>query len=300
MVYCNMKKLQKWLILWSALLLTAFFQILYCREVVPRQVQLVQREIVLPSLPAALDGVRLALISDLHGDRQDIAAGLYRQGAELIRGARPDAVFFLGDYLNRFPAGENLTAEELVQIMEDFVPEGVMALAVTGNHDLWSGNQERMGALAGRLSGSRIRLLQNETVSWHLRGESLEIGGVEDTPECWANVGIFREKDRKTCRILLCHRPEYFLSIAHCADLMLSGHTHGGQIRFPILQERYRGSRWQENYFPAGLSRLEDGKLLYVTSGIGTSTLRLRMNCPPEVVVLTLRSGGNKKKPDHF
>ena len=287
-----MKKFQKWLILWSAVLLTALFQIWYCREYVPRQVVLVQTEMVLEHQPLALDGVRLALISDLHCDRQDTDAGLYRRSAALIRDAAPDAVFFLGDYRNRLPERKNIPPEEIAELMADFVPQGVAAFAIGGNHDAAQKQEKQMEELEKKLLTKGIHFLHNQTVPLSLRGEIVAVGGVDDLPETWAKTGDIWEKCAQKFRILLCHRPEYFASIALDADLMLSGHTHAGQVSLPVLKDRYRVFRWQENYFPRGAFQREDGKQLYVTSGVGTSTLRLRMNCPPEVVILTLKAAG--------
>jgi predicted MPP superfamily phosphohydrolase len=206
----------------------------------------------------------------------------------------------LGDYisssLDRFTQKHiKINPEYTGEFLEVFknlsAPMGVYA--VLGNHDFWSG-REAVDMLTNGLPNAKW--LRNESIVLKQGGESLRIAGVDDY---WHGFSLERAigKDN-VCKVLLSHNPDINLALEQRqmhVDLVLSGHTHGGQIVLPFVGAPFlpvkTGRRYQE-----GLVR--DGhRLTFVTRGVGTVLLPFRYQCPPEVSVLTLRSGMAQRKP---
>ena len=158
-------------------------------------------------------------------------------------------------------------------------------LAVLGNHDYC---QPRPVVLS--LEAQGITVLRNYAVSVERAGARLWIAGVEDVLENKQRLGqALRAVPRDEATVLLAHEPDYADIVKELpVDLQISGHSHGGQICLPLFGAPYfppLGSK-----YPRGLRQL-GGLSLYTNRGLGTTFLPLRFNCPPEVTLLTLRSG---------
>lgn len=232
-------------------------------------------------LPASLDGFRLLHISDFHIDGVD---GLAEALAGLLRNIEPDVCVFTGDY--RF---ENRgSCEEVYPRMQEVV-EAISAkhgiYAILGNHDA--------AELAFGLERMGVRMLVNEAAEIIQGSESLWIAGVDDPFDyrCHDIPGALSTVPGGGFKILLAHAPELYAEAeALGVNLYLTGHTHGGQIRLPVLgavkhnancPREYRHGLWKHGSMTG-----------YTTAGVGCSSLPIRYNCPPEAVLFELKRGG--------
>jgi predicted MPP superfamily phosphohydrolase len=225
----------------------------------------------LRDLPPALSGVRIALLSDIHHGQfmsvEDVAAA-----ASLVRAERPDLIALAGDYVVRADRASVLPCTRALLPLD--APLGVFA--VLGNHD-----PEPTVNATFRAHG--IRLLRDERVGIRARGESILLGGVRYWTTKTEDVArVFRGEEGFS--ILLAHDPRRLTQAAEIGvHLVLSGHTHGGQVVIPGL-----GAPAAARYpVVAGLGR-RDRTTLFVSRGLGTVMLPVRLNCPPEVAILTL------------
>ncbi len=231
----------------------------------------------LPTLPAALDGLRIGQITDMH-------LGMPHTGhnavwaAEQMRREQPDLLVFTGDFVTAYES-----IADIPGMLRGFhAPLGMYA--ITGNHDYWPSLNDVHGALC--VAG--VTLLRNERrlLRWH--GGELWLAGVEDVwrgkPDFCAALGGIPD-DAFT--VLLCHAPDAADEAArHGVDVQLSGHTHGGHIRLPFIGSpslpRF-GVRYVAGQYAV------DAMNLYVSQGLGG--MSLRFGCPPEATILTLRRG---------
>lgn len=234
--------------------------------------------IPLRGLPRPFDGLRLLLVTDVHAGPFLSARTLERCFARLMR-LRPDLILLGGDLvLSRL--------EELATHRRAFeslhAPLGVHA--VLGNHDHYTRHPSRMRR---HLREAGIRVLHNRAIELRRGAATLDLAGVDDLlagePDLNAALAGTREPT-----ILLSHNPDLLFDASHRGvALLLSGHTHAGQIRAPGLPVLVRQSRFRldQGRFRAGCTEL------VVSRGLGAVGLPLRLGCPPEAVLLTLTAG---------
>ena len=162
-------------------------------------------------------------------------------------------------------------------------PLGVYA--VLGNHDWWLDGSRVRKALADK----GIRVLENESVRLERKGNAFRLLGLADNMERSPETsGALKSVPASEPVIALIHEPDYFPSIPERIALTLAGHTHGGQVRLPLVGSLIVPSRYGQRY---ALGTIREGsKLLFVTTGIGTSIIPVRFGVPPEYALLTIRS----------
>jgi len=247
----------------------------------PRRLVVRRRTLRLPRWPAELDGLRVALVSDLHAGAPQVGPRAVARVVRAVRRRRVDLVLLLGDFVD--PDGT---------LARPVAPEDVAAalaplrgVAVLGNHD-WATDGARV-AHALRAAGTTV--LEDDAVAVELRGTRLWLAGLADATERSPDVGeALRDVPDGEALLVLSHDPDLFPRVPARAALTVSGHTHGGQVNLPGLKARMIPSRFGDRYARGHV--VEGGRHLYVTSGVGTSTHPVRFGRPPEVVVLTLRS----------
>ncbi len=231
----------------------------------------------LPGLDPRHDGLRLAQLSDIHvGDRtppRRIAAAV-----ALANAFEPDLVVLTGDFLSRERHGVGLLREQLAGL-------SAPTLAVLGNHDHWV---DARGAAAA-LAASGYDVLRNQHTQLRLRGARLSVVGVDDLLTGHADPVRALAGVPRGSRLVLAHGPRTADLLRRAGEplLVLSGHTHGGQIHLPGLTPFLLRSLIREPY-ERGLFRLGPVQL-YVNRGIGCSGVGLRINSDPEVTLATLR-----------
>jgi predicted MPP superfamily phosphohydrolase len=244
------------------------------------QLDVVQRALEIQRLAAPLEGLRIAHLSDLHFSGR-IGKAYFQEVVRLANELSPDLVAITGDLIDK---------EECI----DWIPDTVGRLQsrygaffVLGNHDLWIDYQRLRQTLANcGLTDVGGRWLQ---VS--VRGEPVVVAGNElpwFSPPANLAAAPPRSADGRPLRLALCHSPDQFRwSQAHDVDLMLAGHTHGGQIRFPVIGAVVAPSWWGVRH-ACGTFHAPP-TVMHVSRGISAKT-PLRMNCPPELGCLVLHA----------
>lgn len=241
--------------------------------------------LTLPHWPRELDGLRLALVSDFHAGGPQIRQGTVRRVVERINATEPDLVAVLGDVIDSTviggaPVHPDAVGRELAALR---APLGVVG--VLGNHD-WT-NDGRGVLRALREAG--VRVLENEAIAIAARGTTFHVAGVADLQTRRPDlVATLRDVPPGSPVLLLSHNPDAFPQVPPRVSLTVSGHTHGGQVDLPLVRRLIIPSRYGDRYASGHV--VERGRHLYVTSGIGTSRLPIRLFRPAEIVVLTLRA----------
>lgn len=251
-------------------------------RLVPEQLA-VERVIVrLPRLPRVFHGFTLVQLSDFHYGPLVEPASL-SVAFDVARALQPDLFVVTGDFVSRLTRTEaDWLARELSRLS---APEG--AFAVLGNHDWW----DEADRVAEAIEAAGVRVLRNEQVALQRDGAALYLAGVDDVRAGAHDLpGALRGIPSEACVLLLAHEPYFADAAARTGRvaLQLSGHSHGGQMRVPILESLILRLTGHHKY-PRGLNRV--GELqVYTNRGLGVVGLPLRYNCPPEVTHLTLHT----------
>lgn len=247
----------------------------------PNQLETTHLRIPLRSLPPAFDGLTVAQVSDLHLGRYTSARRV-RQVVDAVMALRPELIVVTGDHVDRLSHGEaEVLAGELSRLSAQL---GVYA--ILGNHDHWTDAD----TVAGALVHAGLRLLRNARARLELEGQVLYLAGVDDVWERKHDLG--RALDGlppQACVVLLAHEPDLADEVARDGrvGLQLSGHSHGGQIVVPGLGPPVLPTLGQK--YPSGLRQVRE-MWLYTNRGIGMVNPPFRLNCPPEITLLTLQA----------
>ncbi len=236
-------------------------------------------ETVVPvrGLPGAFEGFRVAQVSDVHHSGM-VPVEEVRRVVELANAARPDLVALTGDYTTKRAGFIEPCAEVLGELR---APEGVWA--VLGNHDHYTDAELTTRALKRR----GIEVLANANTELRRGGESLRLAGVDDLGWGKADLGrALRGIEEGRASLLLSHEPLVFdMPKARGVSLVLSGHTHGGQVCLPIVGAPAR--LFAPLKYLRGLYE-QEGSRLYVSRGTGMIGLPVRIGARPEVALLRL------------
>jgi predicted MPP superfamily phosphohydrolase len=256
----------------------------------PNRPRLVRQQIPLRRLPPAFDGLSILQLSDFHYDPY-FSAKPVTAAVRMANDLKPDLIVLTGDFVTSpIFHRQNLIrrSEALIEPCADVLrglsaPFGVWA--VLGNHDVfWEPNQ-----ILSALRRAGIQVLRNDAVPIERDGQRFWLSGVGDVLAGHSDLGrALRSTSRDEAVVLLAHEPDFAdQATRHNVDLQLSGHSHGGQVRFPLVGAVYLPHLARK--YPKGLRQV--GQLmLYTNVGIGTLFIPVRWNCPPEVTLITLRS----------
>lgn len=242
--------------------------------------EVTRQTIRIPALPAGVDGYLIAQLSDLHIGRGDWGPQHLEGAARAIREARPDVVVNTGDFLRRKPP-----LSRVESIVRRLLVPGVPQFAILGNHDFYAGEEE-LGALVQLLDSLGVTVLENRVVSRKFGGETIAFAGLQGNLH--ESAPALRELlETRRPRIVLLHEPDLAEHLPFgCADLVLAGHTHGGQVALsrltPWIVRRFSGSR-----YVAGLYSIR-GMPVYVNRGLGYTGLPFRFRAHPEVALIRL------------
>jgi hypothetical protein len=234
-----------------------------------------EAELATPLWPAEFDGLRIGHVSDFHlGDLLPLGRAV--EVVQLLGEQQPDLVACTGDVVDL----ENVEARPLLAALGTLAsPLG--SYLVLGNHD----ELHDADALSAMAAESGITVLRNEAVRINRNGRVLVVAGVEWARSAVRCAHLVDAAGAEDADLLLSHNPKAFLRAADLGvPVTLAGHTHGGQI---ALRKRPNANLALTHRRSVGLFQ-SNGSLLYVTSGIG-AWFPLRVNCPAEVAVLTLR-----------
>ena len=251
-------------------------------------IQITAFDPVFTDLPAGFDGCKIVVLSDLHGaefgeDNEPLFSA--------VSAENPDYIFYLGDLEDRYRGAQTDYAE--------IVASGLTAIAptyyVTGNHEWAIGD---VPTLKERLAAHGVTVLSNRHVPVERNGETILLAGVDD-PNGYADQ---KTPEELTAELYAEYGDSFWLLLAHRndrfeeqysllgADLVLSGHGHGGIVRLPFTDGLLSTNRTFFPSYTAGLYE-KNGSVLFVTRGLGNSGPSLRLFNRPEVAALTLHKG---------
>jgi len=270
----------------SLIIFTPFLVLifLYGYLVEPYSPELVQKTLSYQDLPYSLDNLKIIDLSDFHCRGFTLRE---RKLVETIEREKPDFVFFTGDFLERdqwLSSCENLIWQ-IFQKNQNF-------FGVFGNHDHQTNTP--IQKLEEDFEERGITILINESQELKFKGNSFYLIGVDDPYLHYDNLKLaLKDVKEDKFKILLSHSPAIFLENQkliqdNTINLILSGHTHGGQVNIPFFTNFFI-SLWLGGKYTAGLFK-ENGTFIYVNRGIGTFNLfPVRLNCPPEITLITLK-----------
>lgn len=250
--------------------------IAYATVIGPRHIQVTRPTIHVRNLPPALEGLRIGLLSDLHAGNLTPRWTLER-AVELLMLERPDLIAITGDFADRRHADYRPAFRSLEPLS---APLGVYA--VPGNHD------HAVGIEGWRREIARATGMRDATNRFHMVrvGDArLCVAGADDLEEGNPRLRLPLAADRDFT-LLLAHNPETAeVARRSCdaIDLLVSGHTHGGQVRLPFVGAVERKSE----IYDAGLRR-RPWTQVYTSRGLGSTLLPARLGSRPEVTVLGL------------
>jgi len=257
----------------------------------PNHPKLVRIEIPLSRLPAAFDGFTIAQLSDFHYDEHFSIVPI-RAAVEIVNQLQADLVVLTGDFITvpMFPSYTHgrrraiSTAGPCASLLAG-LRSRLGILAVLGNHDADAGAK----AVTEALEAHGISVLRNRSLPLERGKARFWVAGVDDIMDGDPDVDLtLRGIPPEEAVVALVHEPDFARQLMrYPVDLQLSGHSHGGQIWLPGI-----GAPWLPELarkYPRGLYRV--GALtLYTNIGLGTIRLPIRLNCPPEITLFTLRS----------
>jgi len=255
----------------------------------PNRPRIVRQEVALRRWPARLDGFTIALLSDFHYDHLFSEHPIHA-AIGMVNNLRPDIVVLTGDFVTVTPS-QALESDQKAAAAAD--PCARLLRQIQARHGLWAvlGNHDFFtdsGIVSSALESQGIRVLGNQSVPIEAGGARFWLAGVNDvfseTADLDAALGAV---PREEATVLLAHEPDFAdRASRHPVDLQLSGHSHGGQVRLPLLGPLYLPYLGRKYVW--GLYRI--GPLtLYTNPGLGTFGVPVRWNCPPEITLLTLR-----------
>lgn len=252
----------------------------FCIE--PSWLSVTRTRIDCPLLPPSLDGLRVGVLCDLHY-KPDHDEELLETAVATLLAEKPDVITLPGDFIDHTPR----VVAPLLRILSKLTaPHGVFASP--GNHDGWNMDCE---ILRRAFEKCGISFLINQNSLIHVRGESIAIAA---TDHIWLGKPDPKQTlkgiRRDTPVISLVHEPDFFDTMTELQPiaLQISGHTHGGQCRIPIVGYAPARVAYGRNYLEGVYERASSR--LFVSRGLGTTGIRVRFACPPEVAVLTLRA----------
>jgi hypothetical protein len=232
-------------------------------------------KIKLKRLPKELDGFRLVHLSDIHHSPFTSLEHISRV-VKVSNLLKPDMFVLTGDYVSHETEYIAPVAEVLAQLEAE---HGIYACL--GNHDHWTDAE----LVTHLFRGEGINLLINEGLRFEARGTRFWLAGVDDLMVGKTDVKAALDGSREDeFKLLLAHNPQIVRRAArYNVDLMLSGHTHGGQVKLRDEEKRILPRR----RLSSGLHRRQNTQV-YITRGIGTVVLPVRYQCPPEISVIEL------------
>lgn len=234
-----------------------------------------------PNLPAAFDGFQVLHLSDLHIDGVD---GLADKLHNILSELRPDICLMTGDYRFEDDGPCHRVYPRMLRIVES-ISARHGTFAILGNHDV--------SEIAYGLAGMGVRMLVNEAVEISQGRDSIWLAGLDDDFSYQTDdlPGTLASVPTDAFKVLMAHSPElYEQASAQRVDLYLCGHTHAGQIRLPKIGSIRNNAKCPPQYtYGHWIHNRMQG---YTSAGVGCSSLPVRYNCTPEIILIELRREG--------
>ena len=249
----------------------------------PRRLVVREAAVDLPCWTAA--PLRIALVSDIHVGAPGMGMAQLDRLVRVVNEARPDVVLLLGDFVIQGVKGGRFVPPETIARQLAGLRAPLGTFAVLGNHDWWFDGPR----VARAFTSAGIRVVDDAAV--RLRDDRpFWLVGFGDFWHGQYNVAATLASVTDAAPVVaMTHNPDLFPALTARPCLTVAGHTHGGQVAVPIFGRPVVPSRYGERYAVGHVQ--ENGRHLYVTSGVGTSILPVRFRVPPEIVVLRLQGG---------
>jgi hypothetical protein len=279
----SLKQYWRFKVIFRAVVLGGLSLALWAFVIEPNRLVVHQVALPLPEWPTDRGPLRLAVISDLHVGSPYITLDKVQRLVEMINAEQPDVVLMAGDYVIQDVIGGHVIAPEVFaeKLKGLRAPGGV--IAVLGNHDWWYNGQRVKSAL----EHVGIRVLENEAIAIEHHGHSIWFAGLADYWTRKPNIEqALSHVPLDAPVIVLTHNPDVFPQMPARVNLTIAGHTHGGQVNFPIIGRPIVPSTFGQRYAIGHVQ--EGGRHLFVTPGIGTSNLPVRFRVPPEISLVTI------------
>jgi predicted MPP superfamily phosphohydrolase len=251
-----------------------------------KRIEKVHSDVSVSGLPKQLDGLKIGVMADFHAGafatKKDILKAI-----TAINEERPDLIALLGDYIDGAYSHSRRNVEKGSYVFDALqrlhAPLGIYA--VLGNHDHWTDP----GLVRNKLSRLPLVILDNQSI---ILKNGLAVSGVDDFWEGPSNpFEAIKNIDQESVIIMLSHNPDVNIQLRGDTRvrLVMSGHTHGGQIRIPLIHwapwvpcsKKYRGS--------SGLIKETERRWTFITKGVGTFFIPVRLACAPDIGILRLR-----------
>jgi predicted MPP superfamily phosphohydrolase len=257
----------------------------------PNYPKLTRIEVPLLRLPEAFDGFAIVQLSDFHYDAYFTVVPI-RAAVEMVNRLNPDLIVLTGDFVTTSVLKDYLhNAKEAANQAEPCAAilgqlrAGLGTVAIVGNHDAASDPAR----ISGVLQSHGITMLRNRAVPVERGVARIWLAGLDSIMEGKPDIeSTLRGIPKSEAIVVLVHEPDFADVVTkYPVDLQLSGHSHGGQIWIPGI-----GAPWLPDFaqrYPRGMYRI-GGLTLYTNIGLGTIRVPVRLNCPPEVTLFTLRT----------
>lgn len=235
-----------------------------------------------PFLPKALEGLKIVHLTDLHY-KPDKDERLLSTVVEKVNEIAPDLIILTGDYVDHDTSGIDPMLEHLAKLRSK---HGI--LACMGNHDGWTANGSYFKK---KFEKNGIQFLINQNTAPTINGEKLHIAA---TDFIWDGnpdpIATLKGIPKDSPLITMVHEPDYFDTMLqhHNHHLQLSGHTHGGQCRVPFINYAPKKVKYGKKYIYGKYSK--ENSSVFVSKGLGTTGIRVRFSCLPEIALHTIKA----------